>query len=801
MASRVCEINFATKGKNSIMLKLRLPFLLLICDTFLCACLLWGALTWAMPAHAAPAQALGGNSTIISVTHLALGARDILSDPFRSVIYASLPSGVGAGGNRILPIEVPTGTLGTSLFVGSEPNHMALSDDGQYLYVGIDGASSVRRVNLISYTAEIQIPLGSSGFCGAQVAADIVVLQNNPQSIAVSKDRIECSPSHSGVTIYDGAVARPDSTPDHTGANVIEPSSFPSILYGYNNETTEYGLRTLEISPTGVMVSSVVESLVTGFGVDILFDNGLLYSTSGAVIDPQSMTLLGTYSGNGPIAPDSSQGVVYMVTYNYDNPYDTPYALTIFDQTEFTLLKSIPLSDISGSPKRLSLVDSRYLAMLTGSGDLYLMRLGEFVNQPPLFDSHPVEHAIDGIEYTYNMTSSDPNYGDISSITAPVIPSWLQFYQYNNSTGTLSGYPGLVNIGENAVELLATDRHGLTTTQRFTLTVVANPAYIAPTFTSAPALTATEANTYTYHVAARDKNEEDYLQISAPILPDWLQLAYLDSGASLLQGIPTHADVGAHIVNLMVTDNHGLTGTQQFTITVAGIANDVPPSFGSTPILGAVEGITYTYIVTASGADFGDLLVISAPVLPSWLSLSPLANGAASLSGVPGSDDIGEHALTLRVTNSQALADTQSFTLTVVGVGQVEGVLFEDANDNGTQDEGEAGIAGATVSLTPEAGSIATMAIQQAVITTTTSAQGNYQFSHVPTGSYTMNFDLPGSRPDPSSVLIAVTSKVPTVVLPVAVAPNVQLIYLPAIRMSKDSGSHTVSSDVPQAGE
>jgi hypothetical protein len=54
--------------------------------------------------------------------------------------------------------------------------------------------------------------------------------------------------------------------------------------------------------------------------------------------------------------------------------------------------------------------------MLTDSGDLYLMRLGEFVNQPPVFDSRPGEQATEGIEYTYNVTSSDPNYGDISLI-------------------------------------------------------------------------------------------------------------------------------------------------------------------------------------------------------------------------------------------------------------------------------------------------------------------------------------------------------------------------------------------------
>jgi glucose/arabinose dehydrogenase/chitodextrinase len=232
-----------------------------------------------------------------------------------------------------------------------------------------------------------------------------------------------------------------------------------------------------------------------------------------------------------------------------------------------------------------------------------------------------------------------------------------------------------------------------------------------------------------------------------------------------------------------------LTPIEDATYTAVFAERTMPQNdlfFGSTPILEAAEGITYTYVVTASSDLPGALLTISAPVLPNWLDLSQVKNGEALLSGVATKAELGEQAVTLLVTNTHGMTDTQSFTLTVVGVGQVEGVLFDDENENGTQDEGEAGVAGAIVSLTPTDGNSVSIAMSQAVITTTTNASGVYLFTNVPTGSYTISFDLPDNRPNPPSMPITITSAAPEVVLNVAVSPALQppaslLTYLPIV--------------------
>lgn len=57
------------------------------------------------------------------------------------------------------------------------------------------------------------------------------------------------------------------------------------MCYGYNNESTEFGLRALSVNATGVYEAEVWQRYISGFGVDI-HDNGpVIYATTGVAID------------------------------------------------------------------------------------------------------------------------------------------------------------------------------------------------------------------------------------------------------------------------------------------------------------------------------------------------------------------------------------------------------------------------------------------------------------------------------------------------------------------------------------
>ena len=57
-------------------------------------------------------------------------------------------------------------------------------------------------------------------------------------------------------------------------------------LYGYNNETSEFGFRRMTINASGVTVTNTTQNLISGSS-DIRYSNGYIYSTSGKVIDPE----------------------------------------------------------------------------------------------------------------------------------------------------------------------------------------------------------------------------------------------------------------------------------------------------------------------------------------------------------------------------------------------------------------------------------------------------------------------------------------------------------------------------------
>jgi DNA-binding beta-propeller fold protein YncE len=76
-----------------------------------------------------------------SAHSLGLVTRDLVYDRMTHQIYASIPSSAGAAGNSVTAIDPVTGAIGSPLFAGSEPGTLALSDDGQYLYVALDGAA------------------------------------------------------------------------------------------------------------------------------------------------------------------------------------------------------------------------------------------------------------------------------------------------------------------------------------------------------------------------------------------------------------------------------------------------------------------------------------------------------------------------------------------------------------------------------------------------------------------------------------------------------------------------------------
>jgi uncharacterized protein YjdB len=311
---------------------------------------------------------------------IALPAKDLIYDPLRKLIYASVPGSAGTAGNTITVIDPETGSVGPSVFIGSEPGKLAISNDGQYLYVALDGAAAVRRLILASMTPDIQFNLGSDLFFGLRYAEDIEVLPGVPESVAVSRKYLNVSPRHAGVGIYDNGVVRPTTTPDFSGSavniNAIEFSTSAARLYGYNNETTGSEFRRMTVDSSGVSILDAT-GLIQGGG-DIKFDNGLIYANNGAIIDPEARKLAGTctlstiYSGVA-VRPDSANNLAFFLEYDF---YSSSWKIETFNMSTFVSLGSLTVPGIpyTATPGSLIRWGRNGLAFRASNNNIYLVR-------------------------------------------------------------------------------------------------------------------------------------------------------------------------------------------------------------------------------------------------------------------------------------------------------------------------------------------------------------------------------------------------------------------------------------------
>ncbi|MCK4654534.1 MAG: DUF1349 domain-containing protein [Candidatus Cloacimonetes bacterium] len=118
---------------------------------------------------------------------------------------------------------------------------------------------------------------------------------------------------------------------------------------------------------------------------------------------------------------------------------------------------------------------------------------------------------------------------------------------------------------------------------------------------------------------------------------------------------------------LMITHKADVTWGN---MTITPLASNLSPQFTSTPVTSAEIEHIYTYNITASDPNAGDILSISATTLPDWLTLTDNGDKTATLTGLPTVPDVGINEVELLVEDQELLNDTQIFNIIVASAGQ-----------------------------------------------------------------------------------------------------------------------------------
>jgi DNA-binding beta-propeller fold protein YncE len=242
------------------------------------------------------------------VQTVALQANSLACDPERKLLYAAANK-LSPVKNTIRAIDPATGKVKWSVNVGSDPGVLALSEKTRKLWIGLNGESGIQAVDLDKRDVGPVLPLGR-GPNGPLFVESMVVLPGTTDTVVVALRNNYFSPRHEGVVVYDKGVARRTRTPSHTGSNRIVLGDRPGVLYGYNNESTESGLRELVVDKDGVEQIKLSKK-IPDFTKDIVFGNGRIYASTGAVVDAQTGELVGTIRAKGLVAIDAAKKQVY----------------------------------------------------------------------------------------------------------------------------------------------------------------------------------------------------------------------------------------------------------------------------------------------------------------------------------------------------------------------------------------------------------------------------------------------------------------------------------------------------------
>lgn len=338
------------------------------------------------------------------------------------------------------------------------------------------------------------------------------------------------------------------------------------------------------------------------------------------------------------------------------------------------------------------------------------------VNTKPSFASTPSTTAYVGQVYTYQINGIDPDvaYGDVLKLIGGQIPAWLTFTNNGDGTGLLSGAPTMANLGLHQVQLKLEDTYhhdySPIVSQQFTINVSGRmPEILGPGNQSASAATGTCGAIVNF--AATETMGIPASTITYSHQP----------GSVFPVGVTTVTATATNIVGsstttftVTVTDNENPTigGLSAITVNadngscaatnvalgtpitgdncgVASVTNNAPASFlvGNTTVTWTVTDVngnstTTTQVVTVKDNQAPTVRVNNVTVT--------LVNGSASVNAVQinnGSSDncgvqsvvlsgkvnyscadIGQHTVTLTVTDIHGNTASANAVVTVAGV-------------------------------------------------------------------------------------------------------------------------------------
>ena len=186
----------------------------------------------------------------------------------------------------------------------------------------------------------------------------------------------------------------------------------------------------LGIESSGVVLNRHYDGIVSPNSPGIRYDagTGLVYTGGEQAIQPSNGSIAGTYGASGIAVPDSTLDRVFILGQTATQVGTSNYTIESFDQTKFTAIASITISNVVGTPTAMIRWGTDGLAFTTrvgssagftgiGPGQLYVIN-GDFVKPSgtsPLLRTAPML----SVQRTWGLGTSSEHQSQ--SAVAPLI--------------------------------------------------------------------------------------------------------------------------------------------------------------------------------------------------------------------------------------------------------------------------------------------------------------------------------------------------------------------------------------------
>ncbi|MBN9660669.1 MAG: hypothetical protein J0H49_20935 [Acidobacteria bacterium] len=323
-----------------------------------------------LPAY--PAPATGVTPVGQGVRRLGVKVTGVRAVPGTSKLLVTIPSTSGPNGNRVALVNPETGAIEKSAFAGSEPAMPRTSADGSFGYVYLDGERQVARFDIRSGEIDLKFVPDPTGGNTQYTARDMELGPDG--GLTLSYDG-------AWLATFDSGVLRRMVDRNAEGVGVGNTQAYSialnedgTIVYANDDYWSTAEFKRLAARPDGLQYLSGTKNLI---GRGMISAGGLLYSSSGMVVDPEKSRVVGRLampSYDCSIAPDPAAERVYSLC---------GQSLDAYDGRSFSLIGSLRMT-AAPAGSELIRFGADGLAYVGGDGLVYVTQTSAIpaLNQP-----------------------------------------------------------------------------------------------------------------------------------------------------------------------------------------------------------------------------------------------------------------------------------------------------------------------------------------------------------------------------------------------------------------------------------